>query len=208
MLAAAPSTDTAELIACHECDLLQRAAALPVGGSALCRRCGGVLFRNRRNSLDRTLALTVAGLILFTVANSFPFLAFHMQGQVVETTLATGVRDLYRQGMVPLAALVLVTSVLAPLTQLLALLYVLLPLKLHAPAPRAAVVFRVLRRIQPWSMMEVFMLGVLVSLVKLADMADIVPGIALWSFALLIVVLAAATSALDSRTVWRELEPR
>jgi paraquat-inducible protein A len=196
----------AELIACHECDLLQRLAEVPVGGSARCRRCGGLIFRNRRNGLDRTLALALAGLILFVVANAFPFLAFRMQGQVVETTLATGVRDLYLQGFASLAALVLVTSILAPLLQILALMYVLLPIKLHTIAPGATFVFRVTRRLQPWSMMEVFMLGVLVSLVKLADMAEIVPGIALWSFALLIVTLAAATSSLEPRLVWRALE--
>lgn len=195
----------AELIACHECDLLQRLAEVPVGGSARCRRCGCLIFRNRRNGLDRTLALALAALILFVVANAFPFLAFRMQGQVVETTLVTGVRDLYQQGFPSLAALVLVTSVLAPLLQILSLMYVLLPIRLHAPAPGAIAVFRVTRRLQPWSMMEVFMLGVLVSLVKLADMAEIVPGIALWSFALLIVTLAAAASSLEPRLVWRAL---
>jgi paraquat-inducible protein A len=66
-------------------------------------------------------------------------------------------------------------------------------------------VFRLLRRFQAWSMMEVFMLGILVSLVKLADMAKIVPGIALWSFVLLIPVVAGATSSLDPQSVWRRI---
>lgn len=179
---------------------------LPPGSVARCRRCKGVLYRHRHDSVDRTLALALAALILFVVANAFPFLAFNMQGQVVQTTLASGVRDLYDQDMTALAVLVLVTSILAPLCQIMTLLYVLLPLKLRLPAPGALRVFRFLRRIQPWSMMEVFMLGVLVSLVKLADMAEIVPGLALWSFSLLIVALAGAASALEPRTVWRGLE--
>jgi len=195
----------AELIACHACDLLQYATALPVGTIAKCRRCDSVLYRHRRNSVDRTLALALAGLILFVVANAFPFLAFRMQGQIVQTTLVSGVRDLHAEGMTPLATLVLLTSVVAPLAELTALLYVLLPLRLRVRPWGGAQVFRLLRRIQPWSMMEVFMLGVLVSLVKLADMAEIVPGIALWSFALLIVVLAAATASLDAREVWSRL---
>lgn len=195
----------ADLIACHECDLLQRAPLLAPGATASCRRCGGVLYRRRRKSIERTLALAVAGLILFTAANTLPFLAFRMQGQVVETTLITGVRDLHEQGMTALAALVLVTSILAPLGQLLALLYVLLPMYVARPAPGAATVFRFLRRLQPWSMMEVFMLGVLVSLVKLADMAEIVPGLAIWSFSLLILVIAAASATLEPRQVWLRL---
>jgi paraquat-inducible protein A len=197
-----------ELIACHACDLLQRAAPVPVGGAARCARCGSVLYRHRPNSLERTLALVIAGLILFAVANAFPFLSFRMQGQVVQTTLISGVRDLSDQGMTALAVLVLVTTVLAPCCQLLALLYVLLPLRLRRRAPGSATVFRWVRRVQPWSMMEVFMLGVLVSLVKLADMAEIIPGIALWSFALLIVALTATTAALDPAIVWRRLAVR
>lgn len=196
----------AQLIACHACDLLQYAVPLPPGTLAKCRRCEEVLYRDRGESVDRTLALVLAGVILFVVANAFPFLAFRMQGQVVQTTLLSGVRDLHAQGMTPLAALVLLTSVLAPAAELSALLYVLLPLRLGMRPRGGAHVFRLVRRIQTWSMMEVFMLGVLVSLVKLADMAEIVPGIALWSFALLIAVLATATVSLDARVVWRKLE--
>ena len=67
-------------------------------------------------------------------------------------------------------------------------------------------IFRLLQKIQPWSMMEVFMLGILVSLVKLAKMAEIIPGLALWSFALLILVLAAASAAMDADAVWQRVE--
>ncbi len=196
----------AELIACHECDLLQYSIALPDDTVAKCPRCEGVLYRHRRNSTDRTLALAIAGLLLFVVANSYPFLAFRMQGKMVQTTLASGVLDLHDQGMTALAILVLVTSILAPFAELVGLLWVLAPLRMRRRAWGAISVFRFLRRIQVWSMMEVFMLGVLVSLVKLADMAEIVPGLALWSFALLIVVLAAASASMDARDIWRRLE--
>lgn len=194
------------LIVCLHCDLLQHAPTPPPGGRVRCRRCGIELFRTKVDTIDRTLALVVAGLVLYAVAHAFPFLSFHMQGRVTETHLATGIRDLWDGGMGTLAGLVLVTTVLAPLVQLLTLLYVLLPIRLGRSARGSAMVFGWLRRLNPWSMMEVFMLGVLVSFVKLADMAEIVPGLALWSFALLIVVLAAAASALDPRAVWERVE--
>jgi uncharacterized paraquat-inducible protein A len=86
--------------------------------AAQCVRCGGVLHRNRPDSLNRTLALTIAGILLFIVANSFPFLSLEMQGQETQTTLITGVVDLYQAGDWPIAAVVLFTSILAPGLQL------------------------------------------------------------------------------------------
>jgi paraquat-inducible protein A len=89
--------------------------------------------------------------------------------------------------------------------QISSLIFVLGPLRLGLRIPGQARVFRVLRSVQAWSMMEVFIMGVLVSLVKLLDMAQIVPGLALWSFVLLIPVLAAASSSLDAEWVWRRI---
>ncbi|MCF1183721.1 paraquat-inducible protein A [Marichromatium gracile] len=187
---------------CLECGLLQRCPPLPRGGAARCVRCGSVLRRHRPDSLERTLALTLAGLVLFVIANAFPFLAFRMQGQVTETTLLTGVAELYRGGQWEIALVVLFTSVLAPGLQLLLLLAVLAPLRL-ARVPRwLPRLFRWMRTLAPWGMMDVFMLGILVAVVKLADMATIVPGTSLFAFAALILVLAAAQSSLDPDLVW------
>ena len=193
------------LVACRDCDLLQRLAALPEGATALCRRCGGLLRRRRRNSIERTLAFTLAAGVLFAVANAFPFLAFDMKGQVTQTTLLSGVIDLYRQGVPEIAALVGFTAVLAPLLQLSLLLYVLLPIHLGRIPWQMARAFRLLRHVQPWSMMEVFLVGILVAVTKLVDMASVVPGLALWAFAALIVVLAASMASLDEEAVWERL---
>lgn len=189
-------------IACHDCDLLLRPARAPVGGAGRCPRCRALLYREREEPIDRTLALALAGLVLFVAANALPFLSFEMQGRVTETTLATGVERLLDQGRVLLAGVVLVTAIGAPALQIGLLLYVLAPLRLGRRPPGLAPAFRLLRRVAPWSMMEVFLIGILVSTVKLADMATLVPGIALVAFALLIPVLAAATSSLDPRAVW------
>ena len=198
------SKDT--LIACHDCDLIHRVRPIPDGAVAKCIRCGAVLYRQKPDSLERTLALTFAGLILYVVANTFPFLAFDMQGQVTQTTLITGVVDLWQQGMPGLAILVLLTSIVAPGLQLFGLLYVLVPLRLGRVPGHLPQVFRFVHDLQPWGMMEVFLLGILVSVVKLAGMATIVPGLAIWSFGVLIVVLAAAAASLDPREVWKRVE--
>ena len=193
-------------IACHDCDLIHREPVVPPGGAARCSRCGGLLFKQVPDGLNRTLALTIAGVVLFTIANTFPFLTFVMQGRETTTELGTGVVDLYQQGMPELAALVALTAIVAPAIHLGTLLYLLVPLKLGRVPRRMAFAFRLMHRILPWSMMEVFLLGILVSVVKLADMADIVPGLAIWSFGLLILVLAAANAAFDSRAVWLRAE--
>jgi len=193
------------LTLCHACDLQSRVGDVPAGGTARCPRCGSVLYRRVRDSLDRTLAFALAGLFLFIAANVFPFLAFEMQGNVTHTTLSTGVRSLYEQGTPIVASLVLLTTIVAPFLQIFSLIFVLGPLRLGIRVPGQTHVFRLLRRVQPWSMMEVFIMGIMVSLVKLLAMAHIVPGIALWSFVLLIPVLAAATSSLDAESVWRRV---
>jgi paraquat-inducible protein A len=193
------------LTLCHECDLLQRNPPLPPGGASRCMRCGCALHRDRPNSLDRTLALTLAGLVLFIIANSFPFLSFQMQGLETQTTLFTGVKDLYLQGKWAVAAVVLFTSILAPGLQLMLLLVVVLPLRLGRRPPAMARLFRWFQQLLPWGMMDVFMLGILVSVVKLMDMATIVPGTALFAFVLLIFVLAGAQAALDPDQVWERV---
>jgi len=194
------------LIACHECDLLQRRIKLPAKSKAQCGRCGAVLYRNIPDSIDRTIALTIAGLVLFVCANLFPFLAFEVSGQSVQATLISGAVALYKQGMWEVAGLVIFTCVAAPLAQLLFMLYIFIPLKFNRLPYATAKAFRFLREMQSWNMIEVFMVGILVALVKLTKMAVIVPGLALWSFMGLIVVLTAAAAAIDPELVWYKVE--
>jgi paraquat-inducible protein A len=193
-------------VACHDCDLLHALGEVPEGSRACCRRCGGLLRRRRRRSIERTLALVLGAAVLFAVANTFPFLSFDMKGQETTTTLVTGVADLWQQGKPELAALVLLTIFLAPLLQIAILLYVLVPLHLGGVPWRMPAAFRLLRRVEPWSMMEVFMIGILVAIVKLLDMARIEPGLSLWAFVLLFVLITAAVTSLDRHAVWERAE--
>jgi paraquat-inducible protein A len=190
------------LIACHECDLLQREVPLPQGGVARCGRCDAILYRSRPESLERTLALTAGAILLFILANAFPIVGLALQGQVIQTTLWNTVHTLWNEDMKSVSALVFATTIAMPALQLAAFTYLLLPLRLGRVPSYFAPVFRMLQAVRPWGMVEVFMLGVLVSLVKLAHLAGIVPGIALWSFAALMLVMAAITSVFDPRSLW------
>ena len=194
------------MIACHECDLIHRIQPLAQGTVAKCSRCGAALYRHKRNSLERTLALTLAGMVLFVLANSFPFLSMKIGAQVQESTLFTGIKELWGQGMWRIAILVLLTTIVVPFLQLTGLLYVLLPIKFNRTPRMLVPVFRIIQKLQPWSMMEVFMLGILVSIVKLAGMASVIPGISLYAFLALIFVLAASASSLDPHIVWERVE--
>lgn len=197
------------VIACPDCDLLNRVPAEGTTDTLLCARCGAVLIRHKPNSIERSLALTLAALTLFILSNSFPFLAMKTGGFVQETTLLTGILELWKQEMQGLACLVLFTCVLVPGLQMIGLLYILMPLRCgRRPAAHAARVFRLVQEVAPWGMMEVFMMGILVALVKLGHMATIVPGISVFSFGGLIFVMAAAFSSLDPPLLWQRLDLR
>lgn len=196
-------------IACHECDLLQKIPALPEKASACCVRCGAVLYRQKPDSINRTLAWTFTALIFFVLANSYPFLAMKSGGFVQETELITGIIQLYKQGLPEIAILVMLTCLIFPLLEIVGTLYILLPLKLNRPSPKGAIrVFSLIQHMQPWGMVEIFLLGILVALVKLAKMATIIPGLALYSFVGLMFAIAAATASLDSHLIWEKLDRR
>lgn len=165
-----------------------------------------MLYRDIPDSVEHIVALSIAGLVLFFVANIFPFLSFEVGNQSTHTTLFTGVRALYLQGIWALSGLIFFTCILAPMLQLLLMLYIFIPIKFGKFAKYTKPAFRTLLHIQNWNMIEVFMIGILVALVKLTKMADIVPGIAMWSFVVLIFVVTGAATSIDRRIVWRQLD--
>jgi paraquat-inducible protein A len=193
------------MIACHECGTVQHMRALPEGGAARCGRCGATLYRQRRDSIEHTLLLTLAALILFVIANSFPFLTFELEGNADTSTLLSGAWKLYQEGMWPLAGLVLLTATVVPLAWLLCTAYVLLPLRLGRAPRGVAAVFRITELLRPWAMMEVYLLGVIVAYVKLSDLARLELGTALFAFVGVIVVMIAAEAALEPHEIWRRL---
>ena len=189
-------------IACPACDLLHLHSPVPVNTTARCKRCFTVLYRNRGRSLEWALSLVLAASILLAISNLFPFLTLKIEGRTQETVLMTGIMALYDQGQLSLAGLVLLTGMIFPMVQLTGYLFVLLSLYLGFPSTAAAIVYRWVRHIQPWSMLEILLLGILVSVVKLAGMAEVVPGVALYAFMILILLVPAITVAIDARSIW------
>lgn len=197
------------LIACRDCDRVQREVELPLNGVARCSRCGSALYRSRLGGTQYTLALSVAGIVLLIIANTFPIVGLQMQGRVIETTLIETVHVLAAEQARPVAALVFVTAVAMPALELLALVYLLAPLWLaRRPPPYFVPVLRALQLVQPWNMLDIFMLAVLVSVVKLADTASIIIGNALWALAGLMVLMAEISATLDTRALWARVAPR
>jgi paraquat-inducible protein A len=171
-----------------------------------CARCRAPLQRPANAAIDTGISLAATALVLLVLSNLYPLVAMHVNGSSRETTLIGAARGLHAQGFDSLAALVLLTTVIAPLVQIVTLLYVLLPLRRGRQAFGQHAVLRVLTQIRPWSFMEVFMLGALVALVRLSKFADIVPGISLWTSALFMLSLSALTSITSPEQLWRWVE--
>lgn len=196
------------IVVCHACDLVHRRDALTRGARVRCVRCRAELFRTSSAGIDVVLALAATAAVLFVMSNAFPLVALQLNGSMRTTTLVGAALALYDQGYAPVAALVLLTTLVVPLFQIAALLYVLLPLRLNVQASRQNQVFRALTRLRPWAMSEVFMLGALVALVKLAALANVIPGVSLFSYGALMVVLAALTYVAPAEQFWHWAEGR
>lgn len=191
-----------EMIACGQCDLLQYAVPLARHCDARCTRCGALLYRSARMPLDWMVALSAGSAVLFLAANLFPIASLEKQGERTFTTLAGTALALFDLGRPLVGALVLVTVIVFPALELCAMLYMLAPLRFGRIPPGMAAVFRIRLASGSWSMMEVFMLGLLVTLVKLADLATIVPGISLWAFAGLVILFSMMSASFSARDFW------
>lgn len=192
----------AELIACHECDKLYRVDPIEAGATATCTQCGAVLYKHIPDSLNRSLALYLACMMLFLIANSFPFLALKLGGRVEQNILVSSSWALHELGMTELGILVFLTSVGFPLIAIAGMLYLLIPARFGRQPPGMVFVFRLVNAITPWSLVGVFMLGVLISFVKLQDIATVIAGTSVYALAALLVVYSAARANFDPRALW------
>lgn len=190
------------IILCHECDLAHEVRPLPSGLRAFCRRCGAHLYNARTDVFDQPLAWALGGLVLFFVANFFPFMTFKMEGREQMNNLVSGAIEFWQAGYGELAILVFLASTLLPLCSLLLVVYVLLPLKFKKVPWMGPQALRALLALRPWAMMEVYLLGVLVAIVKLTDFADIVLGYGFYAFVLLILTVTAANVTLRADSIW------
>jgi paraquat-inducible protein A len=193
------------VIACLDCDLLQRIPEVPAGASVRCPRCDKELWRHKPDSLNRTFALTLAALVLYLIANSVPMLGLHAAGREAFTTVVGGAHQLWLDGQQIVSVLVLFAAVISPVLQIAFLLLIVLGCQLERPPAWVGLFLRHLHFTRTWSMIEVMLLGVLVALTKIADYATVVLGTALFALFALVVLLAAIQSTFDPREVWQRI---
>ncbi|WP_321874586.1 paraquat-inducible protein A, partial [Burkholderia ubonensis] len=178
------------LIACHECDALLHKPRLGGCDVAHCPRCDAVLYRSSSARLERICAFTLAALITFVIAQAFPILEMDVSGNRVQTTLLGAIESLWRQDMALVAVMVFCSTVLFPLVEMAALLYLLFPMRRGIVPPGFNFVLRAIQLVRPWGMIEVFMLGIVVTIVKMVSLARVVPEAALFAFAALTLMIA------------------
>jgi paraquat-inducible protein A len=195
-----------ELDACAECDLLLNPAQPAMGDKAQCPRCGYLLQRPRKQSIERTFALSIAGLILIFPANLLPLVGIKVLGNTRDGTLWSGVATLYQEDMWAVAVLVFLSSILFPLVNIVLSLLVSGHLYFQKPNRLLPRWMRWLQHIEEWAMLEVYTLGIIVACVKLASMAELRFGFGLYAFVTLLIVNAMLASSLDQYLFWRQIE--
>ncbi|HEX4510815.1 MAG TPA: paraquat-inducible protein A [Burkholderiaceae bacterium] len=202
-----------DLMACPECDLLLAAPAPHAvdGASAhgarpgrhlVCVRCRAPLGVSRHRTFDKPAAFALASFVALAIAHLEPVLVIELQGRERSATLWEAAWTLYDEGAWLVTLLVLLTTLVNPLVETLAICWVLLPLRRGRLAPGFDIVLRALVAVRPWVMVEVFMLGVLVAFVKLSSLAIVLPGAGLWAFAATMLLMTATAWTFDDEHVW------
>jgi paraquat-inducible protein A len=191
---------------CPDCGLVQELPVLKGAETARCGRCGA--FLRSGGDLGNALALTFAALFLFAIANALPFMTFEFDGSEQTAYVLTGVSAFYSHGFVGLGMLVLFASFVAPLVRIMSLLYVLLPLQMGFVPWGVARVFRFTEALRSWGMLEVYLIGVLVAVVKLGELASVSPGMGFYFFLPLVYVWTAVPSQIDPQVIWAAADKR
>lgn len=189
------------LIICEYCDGVYEHITLCKHQKALCSRCGGVLQRYKRLSVEQRLALTITAAILWAIANGYPIMSISLQGWVGKATLWDSVLALSQGPIMFMALLAVIAIIIAPLFQLLLLLWLLGYAMAGQRSPGFKWCMRWLEALRPWSMLEVCLLSALVAVVKLAGMLEVVLGIGLLALAILSVLMIRIAGR-DVRELW------
>lgn len=203
-----PTAARAGLVVCHTCRLTVRHTPVPAGAHARCPRCGSVLHVRKPDSLARTWALMLTAYILYIPANILPVMSVVMSGRGEPDTILSGVIALIEGGMWPLAAVVFFASIAVPVLKLLALTFLLVSVQMKSrwePRQRT-VLYRITEGVGRWSMIDVFVISILVALVKLGSLATIEAGAGAFAFSGVVVVTMFAAMSFDPRLIWDVLE--
>jgi paraquat-inducible protein A len=196
------------LYECPDCGQVQIMPALAPGSRVLCLRCDAVLRHTRRDPLVLPLALNISALVLFLLGATLTLMSVSTAGQQRVAELVTGPMEMEQYGLWEISLVVLVTTVAAPLARLLALVSVLLGLRLKRPPAELRSIFAWVAHLRPWSMLEIYLLGLFVAYVRLSGMATVGLGPAIFALGALMVVMVLADYTLDDQAVWEAMESR
>lgn len=194
--------DAEQIIACESCGLVQSVGFIPKNTAAQCARCDSRLIARRPNSRIRTLAFASAALILYFPSNFYPIVTADYHGLHSETTVFQGIKALFTHGQYFIGVLVFCTSILSPAFKIAALIF--LPLTLDWPRWKRARTwtYKLIRVIDPWNMLEVFLLAIAVSMIEMGRIATVHPGRGVFSFAAVVALTLLATLSFDPRLLW------
>lgn len=195
-----------DVLCCPTCGLTLQVDAPPRGERAECPRCASTVARGPHGSLQLTAALAVAALILYVPANVYPILRMHFYGAYTESTVWDGVVSLAQTGQYFVALIVLLASIVIPVFKLIALLYLVVSVRfgLGRRLRGRTRIYRLVDVVGPWAMLDVFLLAVLVALVKLGQIATILPGPGLIAFTAVVVLTMLASASFDPRLIWEK----
>jgi paraquat-inducible protein A len=194
----------AALRSCDECTLILDARDAPTR----CPRCGSRLHTRKPASVQRTWALLLAAAIFYIPANVYPIMTFTLLGSGHPDTILSGIQSLFVSGQVPIALLVLFASILVPVLKLLGLGLLLISVQCRwswRPRTRTSL-YRLIESIGRWSMLDIFMLVVLVALVQVGSLATVEPGLGSLAFGAVVVLTMLAAKSFDPRLIWDALE--
>lgn len=197
------STD--ELVGCHDCDLLMIRPHLAPGEKAQCPRCGYELYTHRRNVVQRSLALVVSALLLYIPANFLPIMNLNLLGIAAQDTVWSGVLGLFAHGMPSVAIVVFLCGMGIPLLKLLCQLAVLLTIQWNVARGYGLLLYRTYHHLRDWGMLEVYLIGVLVSIVKLHDVGELSLGAGLVCFVLFLLAQLRLEMVMTPHQIWDAL---
>ena len=207
MSAAALTARAASLVSCHECSLVAKVRTGSAAG-AFCPRCGSALHSRRRDSLRRGWALVAAAAILYVPANVYPIMTVTSLGSSQSDTILSGALYLLMNGMWPLALIVFVASVVVPLLKLVALSFLLWSVQVRSrwrPVDRTRL-YRVTEAVGRWSMVDIFVVAILVALVHLGELASVRAEVGAVFFGAVVVITIIAAEGFDPRLIWDVLD--
>ena len=199
--------DYSKLVACHECDLLLGPLPEPNARQRIrCPRCGHPISSGHSHPIEYTLSLSITALVTLLISISFPFLSFSASGQKSTMTVLEAATALADNQFPGLAVLVYCFIVILPLLYLFFLLLLVIPLQLGKKNPLSVILGKLISKLLPWTMSDVFIVGVLVALVKIITLADLIFGVAFWAYLIFSVLFLIITSIVDKHRLWHWIE--